>query len=86
MNYGSHTNGAYPMSFDQTEINDGKQKRRRGNLPKHVTDILRRWFHDHIGHPYPTEEEKHNLMTETGLSMSQVRVQELLYPPDQTRH
>jgi Homeobox KN domain len=49
-----------------------KQGRRRGNLPKQVTDILRMWFQDHVAHPYPTEEEKQQLMHQTGLTISQV--------------
>lgn len=51
---------------------DGKGKRRRGNLPKPITDILRTWFHEHLDHPYPSEEDKQMFMTRTGLSMSQV--------------
>lgn len=47
-------------------------RRRRGNLPKHVTDILRAWFHDHLDHPYPTDEDKQMLIQRTNLSMSQV--------------
>jgi hypothetical protein len=50
---------------------DGKeQRRRRGNLPKETTDTLRRWFVAHTHHPYPTEEEKMELMGLTGLQMS----------------
>ena len=49
-----------------------KPKRRRGNLPKVVTDLLRQWFSEHIAHPYPTEDEKQRLMRDTGLNMSQV--------------
>ncbi|KZF21700.1 Homeodomain-like protein, partial [Xylona heveae TC161] len=45
---------------------------RRGNLPKQVTDLLRSWFHEHLSHPYPSEEEKQELMQRTGLTMSQV--------------
>lgn len=52
--------------------NDPKGKRRRGNLPKPVTDILRAWFHEHLDHPYPSEEDKQMFMTRTGLSISQV--------------
>ena len=52
---------------------DPKSKRRRGNLPKPVTDILRAWFHEHLDHPYPSEEDKQMFMTRTGLSISQVR-------------
>ena len=53
---------------------DPKTKRRRGNLPKPVTDILRAWFHEHLDHPYPSEEDKQMFMTRTGLSISQVCV------------
>jgi hypothetical protein len=55
------------------ETIDPKTKRRRGNLPKPVTDILRAWFHEHLDHPYPSEEDKQMFMTRTGLSISQVR-------------
>lgn len=51
---------------------DPRSKRRRGNLPKPVTDILRAWFHEHLDHPYPSEEDKQIFMTRTGLSISQV--------------
>ncbi|OKP11752.1 hypothetical protein PENSUB_2824 [Penicillium subrubescens] len=50
---------------------DPKTKRRRGNLPKPVTDILRAWFHEHLDHPYPSEEDKQMFMTRTGLSINQ---------------
>ncbi|KAK9237842.1 homeobox KN domain-containing protein [Lipomyces kononenkoae] len=48
------------------------QKKRRGNLPKHVTDILRNWLNAHVQHPYPTEEEKTLFMQQTGLTMNQI--------------
>ncbi|KKA22571.1 Homeobox transcription factor [Rasamsonia emersonii CBS 393.64] len=51
---------------------DSRGKRRRGNLPKPVTDILRQWFHEHLDHPYPSEEDKQMFMSRTGLSISQV--------------
>ncbi|KAG8930109.1 hypothetical protein FRC02_004593 [Tulasnella sp. 418] len=46
--------------------------RRRGKLPKQVTETLRTWLLDHADHPYPTEEEKKMLCAWTGLSISQV--------------
>jgi hypothetical protein len=46
--------------------------RKRGKLPKHVTDYLKEWLHLHSDHPYPSEEEKKQLCHTTGLSMSQV--------------
>lgn len=48
-----------------------KQKGRR-NLSKPATRILLLWFYDHIAHPYPTEDEKHMLMQQAGLQLSQV--------------
>ncbi|MCJ1419583.1 hypothetical protein MMC32_005938 [Xylographa parallela] len=65
--------GSYALTYDgSSEQGDGKQKRRRGNLPKTVTDTLRVWFTEHIAHPYPTEEEKQILMSQTGLTISQI--------------
>lgn len=50
---------------------DSKQRKRRGNLPKETTDKLRAWFVAHLQHPYPTEDEKQDLMRQTGLQMSE---------------
>lgn len=61
---------------------DGKSggRKRRGNLPKETTDKLRTWFVGHLHHPYPTEDEKQDLMVRTGLQMSEFF---LFYPvPD----
>ena len=46
--------------------------RKRGKLPKPVTDYLKDWLHRHSDHPYPSEDEKKALCNATGLSMSQV--------------
>jgi hypothetical protein len=51
---------------------DTKQRKRRGNLPKETTDKLRAWFVAHLQHPYPTEDEKQELMRQTGLQMNQI--------------
>lgn len=64
-----HENNRQSVNFAKP---DEKTKRRRGNLPKAVTETLKKWFQDHIAHPYPSEEEKQKLMEDTGLSMSQV--------------
>jgi len=53
---------------------DNKQRKRRGNLPKETTDKLRGWFMAHLTHPYPTEDEKQDLMRQTGLQMSKCRL------------
>jgi len=68
-----HGSGHQQLNFEMVgDYPDHRNKRRRGNLPKAVTDILRSWFHDHISHPYPSEDEKQILMARTGLSISQV--------------
>lgn len=47
-------------------------KRRRGNLPKPVINILRTWLINNKRHPYPSEEVKRNLARQTGLTKSQI--------------
>ena len=51
---------------------DVKQRKRRGNLPKETTEILRTWFHGHLHHPYPTEDEKQDMVKRTGLQLSKL--------------
>ncbi|CAK7215652.1 homeodomain super [Sporothrix curviconia] len=53
-------------------LGDSNQRKRRGNLPKETTDKLRAWFADHLHHPYPSEDEKQDLMQQTGLQMNQI--------------
>ncbi|CAO3701240.1 unnamed protein product [Rhizopus stolonifer] len=49
-----------------------KKKKKRGNLPKDVTAVLKDWLQEHSGHPYPTEEEKKLLVKKTMLSLNQI--------------
>ncbi|XP_041699664.1 homeobox protein PKNOX1 isoform X4 [Coregonus clupeaformis] len=51
---------------------DSSPKNKRGVLPKHATNIMRSWLFQHIGHPYPTEDEKKQIATQTNLSLLQV--------------
>jgi len=73
---GAHHQAPLEMGMDYYEPRGSK--RRRGNLPKPVTDLLRSWLTEHLTHPYPTEEEKQMLMVQTGLSISQVCWEPLL--------
>lgn len=66
--YGGLPSGLPYPSMD----NDQRSKRRRGNLPKQTTDLLRNWLAEHVDHPYPTEDEKQYLMSQTGLNLNQV--------------
>lgn len=58
--------------FGTSMHGDNRQRKRRGNLPKETTDKLRSWFHAHLHHPYPSEEEKQSLMRQTGLQINQI--------------
>ncbi len=52
-------------------------RRRRGNLPRPVTDLLKSWFRAHQSHPYPSDEEKQILMGHTGLTITQVSLESI---------
>lgn len=53
-------------------VADPTKKRRRGNLPKEVTEFLRKWLIQHKKHPYPAEKEKADLANQTGLTVNQI--------------
>ena len=61
-----------PMQFEPEDMGNQMPRRRRGNLPRDTTDMLKQWFADHLAHPYPTEDEKQMLCRRTGLAMTQV--------------
>lgn len=76
LSYNSQDNSNHPEFYiiDSTTGRHlvAEAPRRRGNLPKDVTNILRSWLSSHLGNPYPTEEDKHRLVDQTGLSLIQV--------------
>lgn len=47
-------------------------RKRRGNLPKEATNILKEWFNANRASPYPTEDQKLDLCRMTNLSLNQV--------------
>ncbi|XP_069491761.1 homeobox protein PKNOX1 isoform X2 [Ambystoma mexicanum] len=51
---------------------DSSSKNKRGVLPKHATNVMRSWLFQHIGHPYPTEDEKKHIAGQTNLTLLQV--------------
>jgi hypothetical protein len=52
--------------------NNSFNRKRRGNLPKEATGILKAWFSAHRDSPYPTEDEKVSLCAQTQLTLNQV--------------
>lgn len=48
------------------------RSKKRGNLPKTATSLLKNWLFQHFLHPYPTEEEKRDLSAKSGLSLTQI--------------
>lgn len=53
------------------EYQHGKA-RKRSNLPKQSTEIMKTWFDQNIANPYPSEEQKAVFSNATGISMTQV--------------
>lgn len=53
-------------------VHKGGKSGRRSNLPKETVQILNRWLLDHLGNPYPTPQEKRELLIKTGLTKIQL--------------
>lgn len=50
----------------------GISKKRRANLPKESVAHMKAWLFSHRNHPYPSEEEKAELIIVTGLTKIQL--------------
>ncbi|XP_052805413.1 homeobox protein PKNOX1-like [Mya arenaria] len=60
-------------SFDSDDEDTSKSKKsKRGVLPKSATQVMKSWLFQHIVHPYPTEDEKRQIATQTNLTLLQV--------------
>lgn len=55
-------------SSNSSAIHNG----RRSNLPKETVQILNTWLLDHLRNPYPTPQEKRELLIKTGLTKIQL--------------
>ena len=55
---------------DDDDDDESSNPRTRGNHSKEAIKILKSWLFsaEHVYHPYPTDKEKEELMTKTGLS------------------
>ncbi|KAI9304885.1 hypothetical protein BJ944DRAFT_266139 [Cunninghamella echinulata] len=61
-----------PIANNNNVSVNGLKKRRRGNLPKNITEFLKDWLLAHKKHPYPTEKQKLELAHITGLAVNQI--------------
>lgn len=50
-------------------------RKRRGNLPKEATNVLKEWFAANRASPYPTEDQKMDLCRLTSLTLNQVSIE-----------
>ncbi|KAL1311592.1 hypothetical protein AAFC00_001707 [Neodothiora populina] len=67
---------AYPYSQaffvpSHYDYQNGKS-RKRSNLPKQSTEIMKRWFDDNLQNPYPSEEQKRHFAAVAGINLTQV--------------
>ena len=81
IDYAPSPTGLQHPSSPTVGMDSDRARRRRGNLPRQITEILRAWFHEHLDHPYPSEEDKQAFMARTGLTISQVCLSSLLTIP-----
>jgi len=63
--------GHAASSYAQYELASVKA-RKRSNLPKESTDVMKKWFDDHMDNPYPSEEEKKMFAAKACISLTQV--------------
>ena len=45
---------------------------RSNSLPTHVVEYLKAWLMDHMHHPYPTDQEKAEMMLKTGIDVKRL--------------
>ena len=50
----------------------GSTSRKRSNLPKQSTEIMKRWFDENIENPYPSEEQKRYFAAAASINLTQV--------------
>lgn len=75
-NHEGHGGPTYPYSPaffvpSHYEYQNGKS-RKRSNLPKQSTEIMKRWFDENMQNPYPSEEQKRHFAAVAGINLTQV--------------
>lgn len=67
------TPSGVPTNSTTTNEPEVKKKRTRKNFAPEINTILNEWFEAHKVTPYPTEDEKQELMAKTGISQKQLK-------------
>ncbi|KGY15536.1 hypothetical protein PABG_11528 [Paracoccidioides brasiliensis Pb03] len=65
----SFKGGAGGSAFEDT---DSKRRKTGARFSREALRALKTWLTENAGHPYPTDEEKDELKTKTGLKRSQI--------------
>lgn len=55
-----------------TDGHDGRPKKAGARFSREAVRVMKKWLTDHNDHPYPTDKEKDDLKTRTGLKRSQI--------------
>jgi len=57
---------------EPSEAGKKPPQKKRGIFPKQATNTMRTWLFQNLTHPYPSEEQKKSLASQTGLTILQV--------------
>jgi hypothetical protein len=75
---GSDAGSGYGSSSSGEKLNDnnknGRNSKKKTALSTHAVEYLKNWMMspEHVDHPYPTEDEKLRIMSETGIVLKQL--------------
>ncbi|CAR30245.1 Cup9p [Lachancea thermotolerans CBS 6340] len=68
----SHPHNQQPSQQAPSAARRAAAPPRRNNLPKETVEILNAWLASHLNNPYPSPQEKRELLVQTGLSKVQL--------------
>ncbi|XP_062861720.1 homeobox protein PKNOX1.1 [Trichomycterus rosablanca] len=74
-NSGMHVHPSQHLQLNgvcRNDSTDRSSKRKRGVFSKQATKVMRSWLFQHITHPYPTEDEKKQIASQTNLTLLQI--------------
>lgn len=60
------------MANSNVPVVKSQGRGRSNSLPTHVVEYLKAWLMDHMHHPYPTDQEKAEMMLKTGIDVKRL--------------